>query len=255
MKLFKRSEKNLPTRRLTERQPSAPVDDSYAFKRGRTLTGSISSVVRTANESGADLKSSRVHAHELRKKRRHISAIFLTSLAVTGGLYLLVSQFTADVVVRASPDPSLQLEPVYVEAIDEYLSDNLSQRWRMFTDMDKLTAYMQRATPEVESDSLRGSAGFGKSLFEITFREPIASWTVNSRELYVDETGVPFSRIYLASPIFSIIDESGMVSTGSGQSVMSNRFMSYVGQVIGLVEDQGYTVSTIVIPEGYDSSD
>lgn len=250
MKLFKRSEQNLPKRRQPVGRSSTELGEAYTFRMGRTLTGSASSLVRSTNESQADLKSSRVHAHELRKKRRHITGIFIATLFVAAGLYVLVSQFTAQATVQASPDPSLRLKPVYAEAIDEYLGDHISERWRMFTDVDRLTRYLQSVAPEVKSVKMRGSSGFGKSLFELTFREPIASWDVGNEELYVDADGVPFRRNYFASPTLRIADQSGMTSTLSGQSVMSNRFMSYIGQVIGLAKKRGYTVKTIVIPPG-----
>ena len=63
---------------------------------------------------------------------------------------------------------------MYAEAIDAYFSEHLGERWRMFTDTDALLGYLQAAVPEVKDIQLRGSAGFGKSLFEVTFREPIA---------------------------------------------------------------------------------
>jgi len=250
MNLFKRPQKNLPARRQLGRQVTVELEDSATFRRGRTLTGSASSAVHTTNESQADLKSSRVQTHELHKKRRRISGALFAVLFVAAGFYLLISQFTAHATVQASPDPTVQLEPVYAETIDSYLGDNLSQRWRFLTDTDRVTRYLQASTPEVESVKLRGSSGFGKSLFEITFRKPIASWGVNYKDLFVDASGVPFARNYFSPPTLRITDKSGMISTTSGQSVMSNRFMSYVGQVIGHSETQGLAVSTIEIPEG-----
>ncbi len=250
MKLFKRPKQELPKRRLATPQ-EAVLDDASTFRRGRTLTGSASSLVRSTNEAQADLKSSRVHAHELRKKRRRLAGGFFAIVVVATLLYVLMSQFTARVVVQASPDPSLQLDAAYSEAIDDYFSDHFGERFRLLTNTDQLGTYLQSVTPEVKSVKLRGGAGFGASLFELSFREPIASWDIHDRQLYVDASGVPFERNYFSSPTLRITDKSGMSSvTTPGQSVMSNRFMSYIGQVIGRVREQGYAVSTIVIPEG-----
>jgi hypothetical protein len=172
-------------------------------------------------------------------------------LIVTGGLYIAVSEFTADAVVQASPDTSLQLEPVYAAAIDEYLGNHPSERWRFLTDTDRLAEYIQTEVPEVESVAVRGSAGFGKSRFEVRFRQPIASWDVNGRELYVDANGIPFVRNYFAAPLLRITDENGALATATaGQSVMSNRFMGFIGQVIGSAKKQGYEVDSIIIPAG-----
>lgn len=250
MKLFKSREQNLPGRRQVERQPSVVVEDAYAFRRGRTLTGSASSNVRTMSESQADLKSSRVQIHELRRKRRRIGVVLGATLLVVAGLFVLISQFTATPTVQASPDPSLRLDTVYASAINKYFSNHMSERFRFMTNTKQLTDYVQSVAPEVKNVTMRGSSGFGESLFEITFREPIASWDVDGDDLFVDGTGVPFTRNYFASPVLRITDRSGLSTTLSGESVMSNRFMSYVGQVIGSAKARGYTVESIVIPEG-----
>lgn len=252
MRLFKRSTVDAPRRRRVERVTSFDSEDSSdVFRRGRTLTGSASPHVRVPSEAVADLKSPRVHGHALTRYRRRLVAVLAIALLATTGLYIAVSQFTAHAIVQASPDTSLQLEPVYAEAIDDYLGSHPSERWRFLTNVDRLTEYMRAQTPEVESVATRGSAGFGKSLFEVRFRQPIASWNVNNHELYVDADGIPFSRNYFDAPPLRITDESGMLSsTSSGQSVMSNRFMGFIGQVIGSAKKQGYDVDSIIIPSG-----
>ena len=250
MNLFKRRQSNVPERRRLERQDVPLHENAGTFRRGRTLTGSASSSVRTLSEAGADLKSSRVQAHALLRKRRRISTIFAVVCVIALGLYILMSQFTARPVVQASPDPSVQLEAIYAEAIDGYLSDHIGQRLRLFTDADRLTRYVQTKAPEVERVTLRGSAGFGESLFEVTFRKPIASWDISGSKLYVDTEGIPFGRNYYASPKLRIVDQNGLAAPLSGQGIMSNRFMSHIGQIIGLSKKQGYTVTSITIPEG-----
>lgn len=253
MRLFKRSTIDAPRRRRAERMTSFdPEEGADVFRRGRTLTGSASSHVRTPSEAVADLKSPRVHGHALAKYRRRLVAVLAVVLLTTVGLYVAVSQFTAHAVIQASPDTSLQLEPAYADAIEDYLGSHPSERWRFLTNIDRLTEHVQLQVPEIKSVALSGSAGFGRSLFEVQFRQPIASWNVNNRELYVDADGVPFSRNYFNAPSLRITDESGMLSSASsgGQSVMSNRFMGFIGQVIGSAKKQGYEVDSIIIPAG-----
>ena len=252
MRLFSRPQPKLPERRRPqERQDEADVSEvsagSYAFRRGRTLTGSASPLVRTPNEAEADLKSPRVHAHILAKKRRRLGGAFVVVLLAAAGLFVLVSQFTAHANVRATPDASLQLGSVYAKTIDAYLTEHPIERWRPFTNVERLAAYMQDTTPEVESVGLEGASGIGTSLFTLTFRQPTASWSVGGRELYVDGTGVPFSKNYFTVPKLHITDQSG-VPAATGQTVASNRFMSFIGQVIGLSKAQGYQVTDIIIP-------
>lgn len=250
MKLFKRSQSDLPRRRQVERKPLADTEDTYAFRRGRTLTGSVSSLVYTASETQADLKSSRVHAHELRRKRRNITATLSVVLMIVAGFYFLVSQFTATATVVASPDPSIRLDSKYTDAIEDYLGDHFRQRLRIFMNAEQLSRYLNQVTPEVDTIELAGSDGIGRSTFLLRLRKPIASWNVGSKELYVDSSGVPFERNYFASPAIRIVDENRISSVETGQSITSNRFMSYIGQVIGRLENEGYTINRVVIPEG-----
>lgn len=247
---FKRQEKDLPKRRQLDRQVMVEVEDAATFRRGRTLTGSVSSLIRTANEAQADLKSSRVQSHELHRLRRRIFSAFIAVVGVTVLIYMLISQFTAQAIVRVSPDPSIEVGPEYAAAIEDYLTNQIGQRLRPFTDTDRLTKHVQSITPEVASIAQRGSSGFGKTVFEITFREPIASWDIGTQRLYVDKNGVPFKKNHFAPPRLRITDQSGMSTTVPGQSIMSNRFMSYIGQVIGLASKNGYVITTITIPEG-----
>ena len=95
MKLFKRQQPEASRRRNLERTPTVETRDSYTFRRGRTLTGSASSHVRTAGEFQADLKSSRVQIHELRRKRRRIGSVLVGTLSIVALLFALLSQFTA----------------------------------------------------------------------------------------------------------------------------------------------------------------
>ena len=82
MRLFKRSTIDAPRRRRAERMTSFdPEEGADVFRRGRTLTGSASSHVRTPSEAVADLKSPRVHRHALTKYRsQHVAGLALVLL-------------------------------------------------------------------------------------------------------------------------------------------------------------------------------
>jgi len=63
------------------RQPRMDADEqSYAFRRSRTITGSTTDNVRAAGENRAQLKSPRLHEHSLRKHRRKLLAYLLLIL-------------------------------------------------------------------------------------------------------------------------------------------------------------------------------
>lgn len=253
MALFSKKQPNLPGRRRAatsrpERATEASLDDRYTFKRNRTLTGSASSRVISTSEGNANLKSPRVQAHELARQRRHIGGVL--ALVVLGALTLfgLISQFTATAIVKAN-DASFSLDGSYAEAIESYYASQPIERLRFLTNTDHLNEYVQQKAPEVASVRIEGSAGFGKSSFIVKMRRPIAGWSINNKQQYVDETGTPFARNYYASPSVQITDKSG-VQVQAGQAVASNRFLRFVGQTVGLTKQQGYDVTEVVIPSG-----
>jgi len=248
----KKQQKDLPRRRqqsdVSSRVSEEELEQRYAFRRNRTITGSVSSRVASANESGADLKSPRVQAHELAKKRRHIGGTLLFVLACSLGLFTLVFQFTADPIVRITGDASIQPDDTYEQAIQDYLGAQPAERLRFLLDETKLTEFLQRKAPEIQTVDVEGASGFGTSTFAITMRTPIAGWNVGGKQRYVDASGVAFARNYFASPSVQIIDKSG-IQVASGQAIASNRFLGFVGQVVGLAKAQNYTVTQVIIPE------
>ena len=253
MALFsKKQPSELPRRRQQDGAPSRASEEEleqrYAFRRNRTITGSASSRVTGINEAGADLKSPRVQAHELAKKRLHIGGTLLFVLACSFGLFMLVFQFTADPVIRVTGDASIQPDDTYEKIIQDYLGAQPAERLRFLLDEDKLTEFLQRKAPEVQTVNVEGSSGFGTSTFAITMRTPIAGWNVNGKQRYVDASGVAFARNYFTSPSVQIIDKSG-IQVASGQAIASNRFLGFVGQVVGLAKAQSYAVTQVIIPE------
>lgn len=252
MALFSKKQSDTPRRRqqsdVSQRATEQDLEQRYAFRRNRTITGSASSRVVSTNEANADLKSPRVQAHELAKKRRHIGSILGVVLLCALGLFGLVSQFTADAVVKVSSDSSIQLDSVYKETIEKYFGAQPAERLRFLLNENQLSSYLQQTLPEVQDISVEGAAGFGKSEFRITMRTPIAGWSINGQQRFVDEAGVAFARNYFPSPAVQIIDKSG-IQVDAGQAVASNRFLGFVGQVVGLAKAQGYIVTQVIIPE------
>lgn len=254
MALFsKKSSSDAPRRRQQQRSSAERVtepslEERYTFKRNRTLTGSLSSRVASTTESSAQLKSPRVHAHELTTKRRHIGATLLFVLVGAAMLYGLIMQFTAGVTVKAQ-DLSIQLDSSYESAIQSYFASRPIERLRFLINTEHLNEYLQSKTPEVASVKVDGSAGFGRSRFIVTMREPIAGWSINGQQQYVDSSGTPFARNYFPSPQVQIVDNSG-VQVQAGQAVASNRFLAFVGRAVGLSQAQGLKVTQVIIPSG-----
>ena len=246
MKLFKRHPKELT---ITRRHAHTAADGAFdnAFQKGRTITGGVSYEPDGSKKASTLPYSDRLHLHALKKRRRRIGGIFTVVIVATASIFILTSQFTAQAVVVSASDSSMPLDDVYARSIEAYMADNLREHWRFFLNTDALTEYLQVGTPEIKSVALRGSAGFGRSLFEVTFRQPIASWAINDKQLYVDNAGVSFSKNYFNPPALSVTDQNTGTAS-SGQSVASTRFLGFVGQVINSVTSRGYTAVEVIIP-------
>lgn len=253
MTLFSKKQSDVPRRRLqadklAARATETSLEERYAFRRNRTITGSSASTVSSANESNAQLKSVRVQAHELSNRRRHLGAVLLVVLMGCAVLYGLISQFTAAAVVKTN-DSSIKLDASYDTIIQSYLTSHPLERLRFLTDVKQLSTYVESKAPEVADVHMGDSAGFGKTTFVLAMREPIAGWSIHNQQQYVDSTGTAFVRNYFPSPSVQIIDNSG-IQVRAGRAVASNRFLGFVGRAVGLAKIQGYTVQQVIIPSG-----
>ena len=254
MALFSKKQPDIPRRRqdgvssVSTRATENSLEERYAFRRNRTLTGSASSQVVSTSESNAQLKSARVQVHELAQRRRHISGILALVLLGVVLFSFLVFQFTAQLVVRTS-DVSRSLGPVYEKAIDEYFARQPIERLRFLLREDALNDYVQTVAPEVASVKSDGFAGLGRSLFIVEMRRPIAGWSIRGVQHYVDASGVSFVYNHYSKPQVQIIDNSG-IQVETGQAVASNQFLGFVGLVVGLAGAQQHTVTQVIIPQG-----
>lgn len=247
MGLFSKKQPDTSRRRQSDALNDS-LDERYTFRRNQTLTGSISPRVVTANDAAAQIRSPRAHVHELARRRQHVGLIFLLIMAVCLVLGFLIMQFTASVTVRSS-ELTMQLDARYAHDIEDYLSRQPIERLRFLMNEDRLLRYVQAAAPEVASLKVDGSAGYGKTAFVVKMRQPIVAWNINGNRQYVDDTGTAFTRNYFDDPKVQIVDESGIQITG-GETVASNRFLGFIGRVVGLAKTSGYTVTDVILPRG-----
>lgn len=222
--------------------------DRYAFRRNRTLTGSLASHVESAGESTSELRSARVKTHDLHAHRKRLGSYLFFSLCFIAGLGWLIYQSIAVVYVYADTTQVID-EAMYDAKIQEYLGVNFWQRTRMTIDTNALAAYMQgHGCPEVASVSSNVAyEGFGASGFQLTFRRPVVVWKTGTTKLYVDDQGNAFSRNYYDDPSVEVVDETG-IEAQNNQVLASERFLSMIGKVIGRMKDQGYTVNKVILP-------
>lgn len=194
------------------------------------------------------MKSARVHTHDLAQKRRQIAGSLFLVLVISTLLYILLSQFTASVALRTD-DLTTKLDGPYEKAVQDYFGTQPIERLRFLTNVDALTRYVQASAPEVQSIAMTGSDGIGKTNMTLTMRRPVAGWNVDGSQQYVDASGTAFKKNYFPAPAVQIIDNSGVEVT-NGQAVASNRFLGFVGRLVGLVKEKGYVAQQIIIPRG-----
>ena len=251
MKLIpkQKSKTNGPRRRQEQRPTSNDLTERYSFQRNRTLTGSSSSRISSPNEGGAQLKSSRVHVHHLADTRRRIGSILGAVLLVSLGLYLLISQFTAKVSISIQDAPQISTQALYEPIVQDYFGQHPIERLRFLSSNKELTKYVQTRAPEIKTVETTPSSAFATSRITLKARQPITSWTIDGSRQYVDESGTAFSRNYFTDPNVQIVDNSGVPVT-SGQAVASNRFLSFVGRLVGFSLKRGYAIEQVIIPAG-----
>jgi hypothetical protein len=243
--------KEQPQRRRVSAERIAEKRDSNrtanaAFRRNRTLVGSLSPQVGSASELTGELRSPRAHAHHLSAHRRMLGTIFILVVGVICFLLWLIYEFTA--VVQVSPTSGIAIDqPRYVHAINDYFTIHPLERLRVLLNENALTSYLAQVTPEVDSARSGGSAGFATSQFDLVFRRPVVGWLIGTHQYYVDDNGVSFQVNYFDQPTVKIIDQSGVPQT-AGTTVASSRFLRFVGQAITLSRANGLTITQAIIP-------
>lgn len=252
MGLFNKKQSAIPRRRLNNNDTSVPTS-SDIFKRNRTITGTTSNFFDSTNAK-SDLESSRTHVHRLTTLRRKLFAIFAIILAVSVLIFILISNFTAMVRVTVS-DVSISKtinSSAYEKIIQEYFDTNPVGRLRFLLNQSSLASYVSEKLPEVATVVQQGAFGVGETSFELTMRKPVAGWVINAKQYYVDSKGVAFEKNYFEAPVVQIVDESGasIQTTNATTAIVSKRFLSFVGRVVSLSKDNGYTVTEAILPVG-----
>lgn len=261
MKLFGKKKTTSPLRRHASRRAAAQeqtratqqdLEQRYAFRRNRTLTGSLSSEVSSANIERMELRSPRVQRHDLLAHRRKLGSVLLVVAFCVAGSGWLLYQSIATVKIVSSAATRPIDSPLYQQKVESYLNNNLTERLRATLSPESLSEYLQKnGAPEVSRVASRvDSIGLGTCQIEVIMRRPVVVWRSGTRTYYVDEQGAAFERNYYAEPSVEIVDQSGIAATTSNQVLASNRFLGFIGKVIGRMRAQGYTVTTVVLPAG-----
>jgi len=241
--LFRRK-KEIPIRqpRITSQ------NESYSFRRSRTLTGSSADAVRVVGENRAQIKSPRIHAHELRQHRRKLFMYLVAVLVVIAMVGTLVSQFTSSVdKVVTTPANTAINNQHYKQLLNDYFADHPFERFRFALQIGQLDEYMAAKAPEIETIKLDSSAQFGQSDLIVSFRQPVVVWEIARQKYYVDAEGHTFGKNYYNEPVVTVKDQSG-IDPEAG-AIASSRFLHFLGRVVFLMNQSGVaSVSGVVIP-------
>lgn len=242
MKLFRKKREQPPVR-----QPHiTDANESYTFRRSRTMTGSLSSTVLAASERFGDLKSNRQKHHELKKQRRWLFGGFLIVVIMGVSLYMLLAQFMTSVTVVVTGAPH-NLTTAYADTIQKYISARPSERFIFALNHDTLLTYVQHDYPEISGITVTHAGLFQPGRAEITLREPVASWTVQGKRFYIDNHGVQFTTHIGAEPTLIVEDKTGIDPNSTG-AIASERMIHYIGRLVALLGEKGYQVEKLELP-------
>jgi hypothetical protein len=219
------------------RQPRTDADDSFAFRRSRTITGSAATSVRAAGEDRGQLRSPRLHEHSLRKHRRKLSFYLLSILAVSGGLFYVVSSYIGGTIrVSTLTNQPVQRElneQTYQAIVMQYFADHPLEHFQFALNETAFSQYVQSKAPEVAKASLTTGDGFGAGDLSLVLREPVTAWTIKGQQYFVDADGLAFTTNYFAIPSVVVTDKSG-ISAEAGV-VASTKLLRFIGRVVTLV--------------------
>lgn len=222
-------------------------NDDYAFRRSRTMTGSLSSSVKAAAETRADLQSDRIKHHNLKTKRRRISLYLLGTVLLLVAISTLINQFTLSTFMMRIKDVPENETSSYHKSVDEYLASHPNERFAFSLRRDALTGFVQEKFPEVRSVSLSVQSWLQPSDITISLRQPIASWTIGETKYYIDDRGVAFQKNYSGEPALVVEDRTGIDPSSTG-AVASERMIRYIGRLVAILSQSGFVVEKIELP-------
>lgn len=242
----RRQQANAPTH---ERATQTDLSNRYAFRRNRTLTGSSSANIASSNELNAELRSPRAHVHHLTNLRRRLLLYFAGVAMVSFGLYVLVSQLVASTAISIAGVAPLSSndQQEYQQAFDSYYAARPAERFQFLLDKTALLSHVQSSKPEVAAFAIEPGSAPGEASVIISARRPIARWSIDGNNQYVDGDGIVFSKTYFTDPELQIVDNSGL-QTASNKLVASNRFLGFIGKVIAKSSGNGLSVAKVTIP-------
>jgi hypothetical protein len=157
-----------------------------------------------------------------------------------------IGSFTIVYVQQASQSGPATTE--YQKTLQEYFTSQPLQRFGFALNGSQLEGYMTARHNELADFTVsRGWYGGGVQ-FTADFRKPLLVWQTGGQRFYVDSQGIAFNYNDFGGSLVPVEDLSGIAPDSSG-SVASQRFIRFLGQMVGAVNAGGMgQVSSVVIP-------
>ncbi len=232
------------------RQPKTDSDVTQnTFRRSRTLTGSVSSAVRSSVEQSSNLRSPRLKEHDLRSHRRKLSLLLLGSLMASVLVVWLLDQVIVTPTIHYQPATSRADTGRYASIINDYFNNHPEERFAFALNPDTFSAYMVQNAAEVSSAVVTNAPGLVRHDVLLGIRQPIAFWQIDNKQYYVDAGGNSFETNLLTAPSITVRDETGLPST-SQQIIASTKMMKYIGRVVNAVSKRVAPVKEVILPPG-----
>lgn len=240
----KKKTTDTPSRRRSGSLERESVDFTNQFRRGRTITGSSSSRIASGNELNADILSPRAQSHHLTMRRRMLVWRLIAVVVAALSVYVAMGQIIATVQPKTDEPVGSAQSQQYIQALDQYFARHPVERFRPSLNTSSMITFLQQTHPEIKTADIRLLSGFGDAQLAVTLRQPIARWTINGSNEYVDETGTVFAQNAHSSDMVEIIDTTGP----RNGVVASKRFLGFVGLIVGDMKVRGYKVARATIP-------
>lgn len=234
------------------RQPKrSDQEQTFAFRRSRTITGSATDSVRAVSEHRAQLQSPRLHEHSLRHHRRKLASLLVLSVVAAAALWYVVTSFIGNNVAvgtAATQPVGSQLDTArYQTLVKRYLDEHPFERFSFALEATAFERYMVDNAAELSGAALTKDSALGNATVTLKLREPIVAWNIRNQRYFVDATGNAFTTNYFAMPTVVVADKSG-VNADVG-SIASTKLLRFIGRVMTLVNASGLPpVQSVELP-------
>lgn len=232
------------------RQPNLMEgQDDYVFRRSRTLTGTTSAQVAASAEERGRLKTQRLKLHQLRQYRLQLVRAVAAGAVFIGIIVYITTIFistpSVNFLQKGKQKPNTA---EYQATISAYLGDRPLERLGLLLNSQQLEVHLKQKHPEIRAVQMQKAWYGGDVKFTLYFREPLLVWRTGEKRFFVDDQGVAFAYNHFVQPKVVVTDESGLSPDVGGGAVASSRFVSFLGRMVGAVNDykKGRVVNVIL---------